>query len=94
MGSARALTCACTVAVPWVGRARRRVFQGYGPGVPDGYGACYAFNDHTIKVGISCTTSPAHSVDASRFRTALASALLDLRALAEATHAAAARSSL
>jgi len=61
----------------------RHLYQGYGPGVPDGYGACYAFNDHAIKIGISNVVTPSASVDADAYRDALHAALLDLRALCE-----------
>ena len=57
------------------------LYQGYGPGVPDGYGACYAFNEHCIKIGISCVLTPACTVDVDAYRAAVANALLDLRAL-------------
>jgi hypothetical protein len=61
-----------------------RLYPGYGPGVPDGYGTCYSFVDDGIRVGISCMSAAVPGADppnAVRFRTALEAALLDLRAL-------------
>ena len=52
--------------------------------MPDGYGACYALIDHCIKIGISCTATPEHTVDVAQYSESVTSALLDLRALSEA----------